>query len=329
MAEEKKKGLSGNTLKIIAIIAMFIDHSALIILDSYLNKFVPYDSGEKELSLYFAQNPDMDTLNKVSMIMHLIGRLAFPIFAFLIVEGYKHTRSVKKYAKNLVLFALISEIPYDIAFEGKIFAPERQNVMFTLLFGVLCITFLRYLQKKLKVHDKNIPIYCLSSVLLGLFLMHVVLSDYWISVFLKEKYDITIIFVAGAAAVSIVAIAAGFIIGPQKRKDFAAAVIPLTIFGIAGDIVAISYGACGVAAIFILYLLKKNRNLAFVISMLVLGPMGANEIFAILTIIPVLEYNGERGNRINKYFFYSFYPAHLIILYIVALLAGIATFSVL
>ena len=88
----------------------------------------------------------------------------------------------------------------------------------------------------------------------------------------------------------------------------------------AGDILNKSYGACGVTAIFIMYLLKKKRNLAFVISMLVLGQMGANEIFAILTIIPVL---------VNKYFFYSFYPVHLIILYVVALLTGIATFSVL
>ena len=97
----------------------------------------------------------------------------------------------------------------------------------------------------------------------------------------------------------------------------------------AGDILNKSYGACGVTAIFIMYLLKKKRNLAFVISMFVLGPMGANEIFAILTIIPVLEYNGERGNRINKYFFYSFYPVHLIILYVVVLLTVIVNFSVL
>ncbi len=328
MTEEKKIGLSGNALKIIASMAMLIDHSAIIILDAYLDRLVPFYLGEDELSMFFSQNPGLETLNKVSIIMHLIGRFAFPLYAFLIIEGYEHTRSIKNYAKNLAIFALISEIPYDIAFEGKVIAPGRQNVIFTLLFGVLCITFVRYLQKNLKKDGKNILTYGISAVLLGLFFMHMILTDYWFIDLLEGKIDRNIFFIAGTAIIFSVTVVIGFAIGSQKRRDFVAAIIPLVLFGMAGDILNTSYGACGVTAIFIMYLLKKKRNLAFVFSMLILGPMGANEIFAILTIIPVLEYNGERGAKMNKYFFYAFYPVHLILLYLISLIVGISTFTI-
>ena len=65
------------------------------------------------------------------------GRLAFPIFAFMAVEGYFHTHSFQKYALRLLLFAVLTEVPFDLAFSGRPLDPSYQNVLWTLLAGAL------------------------------------------------------------------------------------------------------------------------------------------------------------------------------------------------
>lgn len=104
-------GLSTFQLKWIAIITMLIDHVGAVLL--------PYELGYR-----------------------IIGRIAFPIFCFLIVEGFSHTRDVRRYMARLGVFALVSEIPYDLAFHGKAVSTEGQNVFFTLFLGVLMMYML-------------------------------------------------------------------------------------------------------------------------------------------------------------------------------------------
>ena len=104
-------------LKVLACILMFIDHLGAII-------FINND------------------------YLRIIGRLSFPIFAFMIVEGYFHSKDIKKYFIRLGLFAIVPQIPYTIAF-----GPGTLNIFFTLFIGLLAIfleekianRFLKYL----------------------------------------------------------------------------------------------------------------------------------------------------------------------------------------
>ena len=79
-----------------------------------------------------------------------VGRVAFPIFAFMAVEGYFHTHSFKKYAQRLLVFALLSEIPFDLMYGGTWFYPVHQNVIWTLLLGLLGIHLMETVRKKQK-----------------------------------------------------------------------------------------------------------------------------------------------------------------------------------
>ena len=117
--------MSGSILKLIACIAMLIDHTAAFLPGDFMKmNETLFMLGERAITLRF--------------IMHSIGRIAFPIFVFLLTEGFIHTRDRKKYAINLLLFALISEIPWNLARSGD-FIHIRQNIFFTLLLGYLGI----------------------------------------------------------------------------------------------------------------------------------------------------------------------------------------------
>ena len=66
----------------------------------------------------------------------VIGRIAFPIFAFMTVEGFFHTKNLGKYVKRLLFFALVSEIPFNLVAGGSFFYPVHQNVLWTFLIGI-------------------------------------------------------------------------------------------------------------------------------------------------------------------------------------------------
>lgn len=111
--DDKPKGLFDNfTLKMIAIISMVIDHIGYIFLESGTTQYAVFRG---------------------------IGRIAFPIFCFLIVEGFHHTRSHVNYLIRLCIFALLSEIPFDLAFRGTWFDLSHQNVFITLALGLSSI----------------------------------------------------------------------------------------------------------------------------------------------------------------------------------------------
>ena len=97
--------------------------------------------------------------------MTYIGRMAFPIFAFQIAEGFVHTSSFKKYALRLLGFAIITEIPFNLFYSSRWFNPYHQNVLFTLLLGLLAIYVIDNLKKKHK--PKNIALSVLWLLLIS------------------------------------------------------------------------------------------------------------------------------------------------------------------
>lgn len=101
-----KLGINSFQLKLIAVITMIIDHVGLFFFPEHI-------------------------------LFRIIGRISFPIFAFLIVEGFYHTRDIWKYMIRLGIFAVLSEIPFDLLTTGKVFDLRHQNVFFTLLIGVV------------------------------------------------------------------------------------------------------------------------------------------------------------------------------------------------
>lgn len=169
MAE--KKGISGSTLKLIAIISMFLDHTGAIVLQRMLmGGWTPAQAGEMQ--------GVVGTLGIMYILLRMIGRLGFPIFCYLLIEGFQHTRNVTKYAGRLFLFALVSEIPFDLGFMGTPFYWWYQNVFFTLFIGLLVIAGLHYVDGK---QDWNIVLRLLSYVLVvgaGALAAFVLKTDY-------------------------------------------------------------------------------------------------------------------------------------------------------
>ena len=128
-ANQRSGGISGNTLKMIAIITMLIDHIGAGVVEPYLSMNMgAMDGNEMFNRLYYLDRS-----------LRIIGRVAFPIFCFLLVEGFLHTRDVKKYGSRLLLFSLISEVPFDLIFFNTWFYPGYQNVYITLFIGLVVL----------------------------------------------------------------------------------------------------------------------------------------------------------------------------------------------
>ena len=115
------------------MVIMLIDHTASFLLRYYAPaNSVLFQMGDTSYSLY--------------RIMRDVGRAAFPIFCFLLVEGFLHTHNRFKYGRNLLIFAFISEIPWNFAQNGTLVYSDKQNVFFTLVLGYLAFCLIEHFE---------------------------------------------------------------------------------------------------------------------------------------------------------------------------------------
>lgn len=142
---EKIKCLTSFELKVIALITMTLDHIGAVLLPQY-------------------------------GFLRIIGRIAFPIYAFLIVEGLFYTKDLKKYIIRLFVFALISEIFFDMAFYDRFIYKGHQNVFFTLFIGLITVYFTDLIRKKMYDDDKK-PKYLFGILIVIVFIIGIFSAD--------------------------------------------------------------------------------------------------------------------------------------------------------
>ncbi len=170
--EQKKReiGFSHNFLVIIAMFTMFLDHFAIIIIQG--GKLYGYD-----YTLY--QNaiklPEARKWIMLYTILRCIGRISFPIFSFLIVEGFRKSNNVYKYFMRILILAIVSEIPFDLMIFNRLSMEgfQVQNVLWTYLVGLLMLAIIK-LMSSFPTFLTIIPaaIACVITFFLR--------SDYWL-----------------------------------------------------------------------------------------------------------------------------------------------------
>lgn len=280
---EKIKTLSLNAgnLKMIALFCMVIDHFGVAIL------FPLYSNNASLYPLYCA--------------FRFIGRLAFPIFCFFITEGYFHTGNKVKYALRLLLLAVISEVPFDMVLKHKYYAPECQNVFFTLLAGMLTVWAIDSIGKTQIKKRLSFVIRLLIAAASCFLINFAVKGDYGaigvfsiVAVYLsvKDEKAMTVILYAAVASMELI----------SSFEAFDNEFYMLAALATAGFFLLI----------FVVYMpIPHLKSMA--VTCTGLTAFNPSEIFSFADVVLILKYNGEKG-KINKWFFYFFYPVHLLIL---------------
>jgi len=277
------------------------------------------------------------------------GRIAFPVYAYLIALGCRRTKNISKYLFRLGIFALISEIPFDMAFmryydasngfNWNINFLRYTNVFYTLFLGVACVVVYERLKQKERARLALLPVIFLPAALLGNFLP----ESFPVSA-LTVATTVLLFYTAGALCFAFFLPDAetGAVIRFKEKIIALLAVVPIIIT--AGALKS-DYDMFGVGLIFLLYLANPENKIKRAVVMAAgiiyhyapgvisaharyfddgtfeiwreLNPAGLLYLlFALISVILVLFYNGERGSKV-KWAFYAFYPAHIAVLVLV------------
>lgn len=119
------EGLTAASLKRMAAVLMLIDHIGAYLIGTH------------------GAAPASAPASYVYLVCRLTGRISFPIFLFLLTEGFQKTASLRKYLARILCFAVLSEIPFDLNNSGKLWAPGYQNILFTMALCLLMLALIR------------------------------------------------------------------------------------------------------------------------------------------------------------------------------------------
>lgn len=142
----KTPDISADGLKNFACIAMLIQTAGIAVVENGLLHIDQYT--QEQFSQALAENSGLMTLAGIGSIMQLLGGLAVPIFAFLLVEGFLNTSDYRRYLLTMLVFALLSEIPYDLANYGSAWDLTGQNALFSMVVSLLMLYFLRMTEER-------------------------------------------------------------------------------------------------------------------------------------------------------------------------------------
>ena len=228
--------MSGYHLKMIALVTMLIDHIAAVVIwrfyaaSYHITEAIQSSTliGDKMI-LWVAENQEV--VYSIYEVMRIIGRMAFPIYCFLLVEGFLHTRSVGKYVLRLLLFAFLSEIPFDLAIAQTWFSLDYSNVFFTLCLGLLLIWGISFVEKFYEFwQEKNWEL--LTGKVVSLFMggMMVAVAAAFAEMVLHCDYGF-----AGIAAILVL-----YLFRSSKEIAFSFCIFVLTVFAGTIEFVAIA-----------------------------------------------------------------------------------------
>ncbi len=149
-----------------ACVFMFIDHFSHIFMRKYGSFFTSLDYDT------------MMRFNSVYKAGRAIGRLAFPIYCFLLVEGFYHTKNLKKYMLRLLVMAVLSEHAFNLLASGKHIDPEYQNIFLTLLTALCTITIIHKIRLRTALKPPVITLLTIIVSAAGCFLAYLMKTDY-------------------------------------------------------------------------------------------------------------------------------------------------------
>ena len=168
--KRREIGFSHNVLIIIAMFTMFLDHFALIIIQG--GKLYGYD-----YSLY--QNaiklPEARKWITIYMVLRILESISFPIYTFLIVEGFRKTSNVFKYIMRILTLAIVSELPFDLMIFNKINIDcfQAQNVVWTYFIALIMLSILRLM------HNLPVALTIFPATIAGV-ITYFMRTDYWL-----------------------------------------------------------------------------------------------------------------------------------------------------